>query len=225
VSALVLAGTLMGCAGKNTPGQMEWISPVTAKEKPRVGTVYLFRGWQGVFSSGIDVMAKQLNDNGVTAYVYMPEQFPQVAAEIVKKYKGVAHPEPIVMIGHSRGSDSALIISREMQKAGLKVDLLVILDSVDEGVVTKNVNACYNYYLPAWLGNTNLLRGIPLEKEEGASTRLVNIDMTLPENQALRDVGLNHIDIDKGPLMQKRVVNHVLEVCPERAKWTAQAPQ
>lgn len=209
---------LSGC-GSNTPGRMEWVQPLT--DKPRAGTVYCIRGWAGVFSSGIDEMARQLNEQGVTALVYQPEQYPELAATMVKRYRGMKPHEPICFIGHSRGCDSSLIISRELAKIGVKVDLIVTLDSVDETVVPRNVALCYNYWMPGIFFNTNLLRGIPLTQEAGSTGQLHNINLH-QEGQNLREPLTNHVDIDKGPKLQRRIIQHVLDVCPERAKWRAQ---
>jgi len=165
----VMCCGLAGC-GSNTPGRMEWIRPLTT-DTPRVGTVYCIRGWQGVFSWGIDAMAEQLKQEGVTAYVFMPEQYPEMAKEMVKQYKNAPNHEPICFIGHSRGVDSSIIISRELDKAGIKVDLIVALDSVDEDVVPKNVRECRNYWMPGFLYGTNILRGIPLKANLGQSAR------------------------------------------------------
>jgi len=216
-----LLGGLTGC-GSNTPGRMEWVAPKTTG-KPRVGTVYLLRGWKGIFSVGIDQMGKQINEKGVSAYVYMPEQYPELAKAIIERYKNVPDHEPICFIGHSRGSDSALIISRELERAGIAVDLCIILDSVDETNVSKNVKFCYNYFLPGWLGNTNLLRGIPIFPDPGFTGVLVNTNLTTPEAHDVHDALVNHIDIDKGPMLQKRIVEQVLQVCVERSKWRPSA--
>jgi hypothetical protein len=213
---------LTGCDGVNTPGRMEWVHPQT--EAPHVGTVYLIRGWQGVFSSGIDAMAKQLRDRGITAYVYMPEQYPELAATMVERYKGQAHPEPICFIGHSRGVDSSLIISRELDKAGVPVQLIVCLDSVDETTLPKNVSVCYNYWMEGFLPGTNFLRGIPLQQAPGSRGQLYNINLHHDAPQ-FKESMTNHVNMDKGPKLQAQIIKHVLEACPERSIWLSQLPK
>ncbi len=220
LSLCIVSCGLAGC-GSNTPGRMEWVQPQT--EARRVGTVYAIRGWSGVFSVGIDQMAKQINDLGITARVFMPEQYPELGATMVKRYKGVSRPEPICFIGHSRGCDSSLIIARELDKAGVRVDLIVTLDSVDEKTVPKNVHLCYNYWMPGVFGDSNLLRGIPLTAEPGFTGQIFNYNLD-KEYRAWRRDFTDHISIDEDPGIQKRIVEHVLEVCPERSKWLLQMP-
>lgn len=216
----LLALGLIGCTGKNTPGRLEWVQPTT--DAPRVGTVYLFRGWQGVYSAGIDAMARQLTERGVTARIYMPEQFPEVAAAMVNRYKAVARPEPICFIGHSRGVDASIIVARELDKAGIPVDLLIALDSVDETTVPKNVKLCHNFWMPGVLFGTNLLRGIPLKQAPDSTGRLINYNFDT-EYRHWRGALTDHISFDDDPMVQKRIVDFVLEVCPERSTWLRQA--
>ena len=212
---------LGGCGGSNTPGRMEWVSPHTTAT--RVGTVYCLRGWKGVFSPGVDAIAKQVNEAGGTGLVYMPEQYPELAAEIVKKYKGDARHEPIVFVGHSRGVDSSLIIARELEKAGIAVDMIACFDSVDEVTVPKNVKACYNYWMPGIGGTTsNFLRGIPLVQAPGSTGKLYNIDLD-GDGSDLKGPLTDHISMDAEPKVQRDVLKHILEVCTERSVWEKQA--
>ncbi len=212
---------LTGCDGFNTPGRLDWVKPTT--DTPHVGTVYLIRGWKGVFSKGIDAMAQQLRERGITAYVYMPEQYPELAAAMVQQYKGVQHPEPICFIGHSRGVDSSIIISRELDKAGVPVQLIVCLDSVDEKILPKNVSLCYNYWMEGYFPGTNLLRGIPLVQAPGSSGKLYNINLHRDAPQ-LKESNTYHVNMDKGPKLQAEIIKHVLESCPERAIWLLPTP-
>ncbi len=223
IFVLLLVGCCgLGGCGVNTPGRMEWVQ-LRTEGRARVGTVYLIRGWMGIFSSGIDEMARQLNEQGVTAYVYQPEQHPELGKTMVERYKGVENPEPICFVGHSRGVDASLIIARELQKVGVKVDLIVALDSVDETTVPKNVDVCYNYWMPGFFPGTNLLRGIPLVQEAGSTGKLHNIHLS-KDAPELKDFLTTHAVMDKAPKLQKRIIEQVLAACPERSKWQAQTP-
>jgi hypothetical protein len=220
IAPLFLCGLLLvlPSCGSSTPGRMDWIHPTTTA--PRVGTVYCIRGWTGVFSAGIDEMAKQLNKQGVTAVCYMPEQYPELGAALVEKYKGVPNHEPICFIGHSRGVDTSLIVSRELGKVGVGVDVICCLDSVDETTVPHNVRLCYNYWMPGVLsaGNSNFLRGIPLVQEPGSIGKLFNYDLDT-EYRSWRGATTEHVTMDDDPKLQKRIVENIMEVCVERTKW------
>jgi hypothetical protein len=217
-----LCAGLAGCNGINTPGRMEWVQPTTTT--PRVGTVYLIRGWMGIYSAGIDEMAQQLRDRGVTAYVYMPEQYPELANRMVEVYKDAPWHEPICFVGHSRGVDSSIIISRKLNKVNVPVDLIVCLDSVDETTLTRNVRLCYNYWMPGIFWDSNLLRGIPLKQEPGSTGKLYNYNLDSKEYIGWREPLTDHVSFDDDPMVQQRIINNILEVCVERARWTPPVP-
>lgn len=216
---LVMLACGMGGCGSNTPGKIEWVQPHTVKS-PRVGTVYCIRGWMGIFSGGIDKMQQDLVKQGVNAYCFQDMQYEELGRVMVERYKGVKNPEPIVFIGHSRGVDAALIISQKLQEVGVPVELIISLDSVDQTVVTKNVRACYNYWMEGFFPGTNLLRGIPLEHEPGATGILYNINLNRDAPE-LKDPLTTHAVIDKAPNLQKKIVEHVLQACPPRDRWNA----
>ncbi|HYE17220.1 MAG TPA: thioesterase domain-containing protein, partial [Tepidisphaeraceae bacterium] len=204
-------------------GQMEWAQPVTEESTPRVGRVYLMRGWVGVFSSGIDQMGETLRSHGVTAHVYQHDQAEELARTIAANYRNVPDPEPIVIIGHSYGSDDAIKIARACDQAGVPVEMIVALDCVDESVIPKNVKTAFNFWTPGALGG-NFLRGLPMTQEAGAKGVLHNVAMRDPANAHLCDGRPDHVNLDKGPKLQAEIVKQVLAVCPERNTWLATRP-
>ena len=221
IGSFLFCGLLLATTGCNLQGKMEWVQPTTTA--PRVGEVYCIRGWHGIWSKGIDEMAKQLNEKGVTAHVFMPEQAHELAATLVQRYKNSPQHEPICFIGHSWGVDASLIVAKELDKAGLTVDMICCLDAVDQTTVSKNVRVCHNYWMPGIFLNTNLLRGIPLKQEPGSTGQLFNYDCN-KEYRSWRSDGTNHITFDDDPKIQKRIVEQVLQACPERSKWVHSAP-
>ena len=209
---LVLA-TTTGC---NLQGKMDWVQPTTAA--PRVGEVYCIRGWHGIWSKGIDEMARQLNEQGVTAHVFMPEQSSTLAATLVQRCKNSPQHEPICFIGHSWGVDASLQIARELDQAGVDVEVIACLDSVNETTVSKNVRLCYNYWMPGMFWRGNLLRGIALKQAPGSTGQLFNYNCDA-ECRSWRSDWTNHINFDDDPKIQKRIVEQVLAACPPRANW------
>src|SRR5687767_8719344 len=123
--ALVLATT--GCVSMK-PGALARVRPVS--DQPRAGNAYLLRGFIGVFSTGVDDLARQIDASGVRANVYQDDQWAALARTIAQKYKHARHAEPLVLIGHSYGADDVVRIARELDKANVPVDLLVTLDPV-----------------------------------------------------------------------------------------------
>src|SRR5262245_47565873 len=101
---LVVVG-LAGCQGL-TPGQMDWVQPTS--EAPRAGNVYLIRGLIGVFSTGMDELGDKVVQSGVRAKVFQDNQYDYLGDAIIKEYKGVKDPEPLILVGHSYGADDVM---------------------------------------------------------------------------------------------------------------------
>src|SRR5882762_10729075 len=87
-----LACGMCGCISLASlkPGKMEWVQPQS--EAPHAGSVYLVRGWVGVFSKGIDQLGRKLTGEGVTARVFQHDQCRALAQEMVKRYKAAKDP-------------------------------------------------------------------------------------------------------------------------------------
>ncbi|MFT3787085.1 MAG: hypothetical protein QM770_13115 [Tepidisphaeraceae bacterium] len=220
MSALTLTGLLagVGCSSMKN-GSMAAVAPVTT-EQPRVGSVYLLRGFIGVFSTGIDSLGDRINQQGVHAQVFQEAQWSQLADAIIEKYKDQPQHEPIVLIGHSYGADSVVRISRKVRDAGIKLDLVVTLDPVTPPAVPDNVKLVYNLYqsngafdaLP-WL------RGIPLKAEDD-STRVALRNMNIRKDRTdLLEPGLDHFNIEKKQKVQDDVIAQVMNVCEPRPLW------
>jgi hypothetical protein len=220
VGLCAACGWVIGC-GSTAKGRMEWVQPYT--DAPRAGSVYLIRGWVGAFSGGIDDLSKELGEQGVTARVFQNDQCAELARTMAERYKAAADPEPICMMGHSYGADDSIIIARELDKVGVPVDLIITMDPVNETTVPKNVKVCYNYYMPGVIKQSNFLQGMALKQDEGATGKLFNVNLN-DNGRELRETMSNHIDIDKGPKLHRRIVEQVLETCPDRATWVAAHP-
>ena len=206
-----------GCEGL-TPGQMNWVQPVS--QEPRAGNVYLVRGLIGVFSTGMDELAEQMNHAGVRARVFQDNQNSFLADAIVKEYKGVKDPEPLVLVGHSYGADDVVKISRVLAENGIRVDLLITIDATVPPNLPDNVSVCYNYFQSQPTDFIPMFRGIPLTPDHSSSVKLYNWDLRKDRTDLL-EPGTNHINIDKNPLLHQQVVQQVLDVCVPRPVWAA----
>jgi len=221
VSGLTIYAAGMGCSAM-TPGRLDAVTPVTnAVEKPRVGSVYLLRGFIGVFSTGIDSLGQQINDRGIHAEVFQESQTASLAAKIAEVYKTNASREPLVLVGHSYGADSTIRVARALSENGITVDLIVTLDPVTPPKVPENVTHVVNLYqsngafdaLP-WL------RGIALTPETEDTLVLENINIRTDRTDLL-EPGTDHFNIEKKSKIQSEVIARVLEVCIERPAWAA----
>ena len=123
-------------------------SPPIAAEKaiePR-GRAYLFRGMAGlIYSRGMDQLAYRINRTGITASVDTYLLWQLVANQAIGDYR--RDPQPIVLIGHSAGGDSAVVFAEYLNAADIPVSLLVTYDPTRTAHnVPPNVERYINVY-------------------------------------------------------------------------------
>lgn len=210
---------LIGAAGCSsmTPGQMKNVEPITTNK--RVGSVYLMRGWIGVFSTGIDQLGDRLNETGIHAEVFQESQTASLADAIGARYKNIPQHEPLVLVGHSYGADSVVAVARRLQKYDVKIDLLVTLDPVTPERVPGNVLMAYNLYQSGALDALPFLRGIPLKPDEPGPKTLKNMNIR-SDRKELIEPGLDHFNIEKKKKIQDDVIKQIMTVCLPREIWT-----
>ena len=99
-----------------------------AQVRPALGTpVYVLRGALGIFSNGMDGLADEMNANGVPAVSMGFENWRDYTAAIVRAY--AAHRYPVVLVGHSWGANTILLMAHELGKHDIPVALLVFYDA------------------------------------------------------------------------------------------------
>lgn len=220
ISILLMGMVCMtwGCADIS-PGNLSDVQPVTEISYPRVGNVYLFRGFIGVFSTGMNDLNEQLQAEGVRSHVYQADQWSRVADEIIRQYKSRPDAEPIVLAGHSYGADNILRIAQKLKEQNVKIDLIITLDAVTPPKVPANVTKVVNLYQSnGAMDNLPWLRGIPLEAERPGSVVLINQDIRKDRTDLL-EPGLNHFNIEKHQKIHAEVIRQIKQVCVPRPIW------
>lgn len=220
LSCLIAFTSLMGGVGcsamKN--GSIAKVQPVTQNE--RVGSVYLLRGWIGIFSTGIDSLGEKINGKGIHAEVYQEAQWSTLANAMIKKYENQPNHEPIVIIGHSYGADDAILIARKLAEKNIKVELVVTLDPVTPKKAPANIQLAYNLYQSSALDGLPFLRGIPLTPDEPGPSLLKNQNIRTDRTDLLES-NLDHFNIEKKEKIHDDVIAQVMNVCQPRSQWAA----
>ena len=215
VFSVLLAAT--GCASNLSDAEVAEVSPVS--NAPRAGTVYLVRGWLGVFSTGIDMLGDKVKESGVRSLVYRENQWRDLAKALIEKYTGAKDPEPLILIGHSYGADDVVLIARELDKHDITVDLIVTLDPTTPPTVPTNVKHVVNLYQTSLLDSMPFMRGVPLKADKGFAGKLENINIRTREE--LLDPDVNHFNIEKKDKIHQEAIRRVLAICPPREQWAA----
>ena len=156
---------------------------------------FLLRGWFGVFSSGIDAMAADLSRRGIRAEAIGHLEWKSAAERIVRE-RAAGGATRIALVGHSQGANNIIDMARELEKHGIRVDLLVTLAPFLQDPVPPNVLRAVNYYQsPGW--------GTALSAGPGFAGELRNVDIG-------SDGGTFHVTIDKNAGVQARVIESIV---------------
>lgn len=153
------------------------------------GTVVMLRGGLGYWPND-NMLAKQLRSCGYRTYNFRPTMYP-MAASLIKRHNTGG---PIVIVGYSSGGDSACLLARQLQRAGMRVNTMVMVEPTVGITVPRNVEYCWNLYEsnPA-TDHLPVFRGVPVSGESSA-TCIRNCDTRLCSEYAyLRD--LTHLNM------------------------------
>ncbi len=175
--------------------------PLTADAAAKVpkGSIYLMRGLANIFSLGLDDLNEKLHARGVNSFVLNYSSWPQIAADIVARYKSDKNALPVVVMGHSFGADATLLLSAELAKHNIPVALVVEFDVVSNVPVPNNIKHLINFYESA--GN-----GRKLEAPPGFNGRLDNIDLSKT------DSAIGHLNIEKNASLHAKAIAATLAV-------------
>ena len=156
--------------------------------------VYLVRGWFGVFSTGMDRMAEELQGKGIKAEAIGHLEWKSTVSKIVNE-RVAGETSRLVLVGHSQGANNAIDMARELDKHRISVDLLVTLVPFLQDPVPSNVVRALNYYQSTgW--------GTPLTAAPDFKGELSNIDIG-------GDSGIFHINIDKDTGVQAEIMGAI----------------
>lgn len=154
--------------------------------------VYLLRGLGGyAFSSGIDTMAAELRRRRVSALVEGYTYHHAMTSRILRE-----KPPKVVMIGHSQGANNSILSAINLQRAGVKVDLLVCLCPVGSWYYPPNVKRVLNFYTGSW--------GNAVPAQDPNQTDVLNFDYS-------SDWSVWHLNIDKVPAIQSTILSTVFQ--------------
>jgi hypothetical protein len=169
------------------------------------GRAYLFRGVAGlIYSRGMDQLAYGINRTGVTASVDTYLLWQLVANQAIGDYR--RDPQPITLIGHSAGGDSALVFAEYLNAANIPVSLLVTYDPTRTAHnVPPNVERYINVYQ-----SVNVMGGGDVVQGRRFHGHYASFN--------LRDHReIVHINIEKAADIQEQLITKIAELAATRA--------
>jgi hypothetical protein len=217
MALFLVIGAIAGGCSSLPPGNLEAVS--ARSDLPRRGKVYLVRGWNGLWSEGIDTLAAELRSNGIDAQVYQQSQAAALGDALANRARGAdpAPREPLVLIGFSFGADETIRIAQKLATVGAPVDLLMTLDPVTPPAIPSNVQACQNFYQSNGVWDAlPWLRGVPVNAGDNPSGAVTNTN--LRDRADLLEPNTGHSTIASNPKLHRAIIEQVLRVCPERGR-------
>ncbi|BCA95046.1 hypothetical protein TUM19329_14070 [Legionella antarctica] len=170
------------------------------------GEVHTMLGGLGMFSVGMntvrDDIAKQYKS--VSASSNMWYNAGDVTKAITHYYYTHKIHRPIILMGHSLGANEQIKVARNLNAAGVPVELLVTVDAVSQTIVPPNVKHVLNVYKPGYIP---MFSGLRLKAVDPNATRIKNINV-----DNLKELNVNHFTIDKDKVVQAMILDEVKRV-------------
>jgi hypothetical protein len=175
------------------------------------GRAYLFRGIAGLlYSRGMDKLADRIKRTGVPASVDTYLMWRPVVDQAIRDYR--RDPQPITLIGHSMGGDSALAFAETLNAENIPVSLLVTYDpSRIADDVPPNVERYINIFQSSNLmGGGNVVQGQRFHGHYASYN--------------LKDHGeIIHINIEKTDRIQEQLISKVTQLAATPASAEGEA--
>jgi surfactin synthase thioesterase subunit len=153
--------------------------------------VFLIRGFANVFSPGIDQLATELQQRGVTVETSNHLSWSMTASEAIDGCKS-GQISSIVLVGHSLGGAAVVDVAKRLQEVGMRVALMVTLDPVAAGQAPSNVRRLENYYLSTGIGSS-------IKTDTSFHGQLQNVDVS-------KRPGVDHVAMTTMPDLHKRII-------------------
>jgi LysM domain len=165
------------------------------------GRVYVLRGDLGIFfSTGMDYLAAELNNRGMTAGVYAWENWIALADDAIARYRAAPHRTRILLAGHSRGGDGLIALAWRLHSAHVPVALAVAFDPTRVvGKVPPNVERFINLYQ-----STNTIGGGAARPSRAFRGNYSTVNLADRRE-------MNHVTIDKMLSLHGAIIPKFLE--------------
>jgi len=219
-SASLVATLRLAIAGLASLLLMAAFTPsAAAAQFPRQGKVLVVRGALSIFSLGLDELGSKLRRQGCDVVVSTSATSSLNAAVIIEEKR--RNPQmPVILVGHSRGGLLAPELAKQFGQAGMKVDLVVIIDNTHKITMPTNVRRTVNLYHTNMFG---VMHGLQVKGLRGGG-QILNVNV---KNIPGRDKAgyLDHFNIEESPWIHNIVINEVLKFAPIRPEVLARMQQ
>lgn len=214
---LLTTSLLISCADLSQAGftQLDENTRLNKHLYTQPGHIYTMRGWLGIFSMGMNRLAKNTQKTfGICSTAVAYSEWKMLSEFIIAKNKSGQLQRPLILIGHSYGADNQIKVAQELNREHITVDLLITLDPVTPGLIPPNVKHELNIYKShPHTDCIPVLRGLPLAAVDTAETSVENINLRpiLP-----KDAGdTTHFNIDDNKYAQQIIFREIYKLLRE----------
>jgi hypothetical protein len=156
-----------------------------------------------VFSLGMDQLAEELRQRHISAEVGNHLASSALASEAAAECKS-GKITSIVIAGHSLGATAAVSMAQELQRAGVRVALVMTLDPISRSAVPSNVARLKNFYISDGVGAT-------VQPGERFRGQLQNVDLKgHPE--------IGHVSMANSPTLHRQMLEYILGAAGSRCR-------
>jgi len=200
------AGLVMALA---RPAYAQWPS-LLPLSNPNAGSdparIYLMRGLFGIFSLGMDSLAAKLSSQGYNPNLLSWTDASVVVDQITAARRG-GEDKPIILIGHSLGSNAVAGIAQQLGQQNIPVDLVVTFDVTEPMRASANVRTFINFFQYNGFGR-------PVSAGAGFTGELQNIDLSA-------DKSISHGNIDEAASLQQVVTDRIFNITNQQMRTAA----
>jgi hypothetical protein len=146
-------------------------------------------------------MGERLRQHGYDPVIRFSWQMHLTMNQMLRRRECGAEAGPLRIVAYSMGTHAACEMCRELQRIGMPVDRLVLLECFTYPTIPGNVRYCFNLYESRPSDNWFIFRGTPVTCES-RGTRLVSIDVTHdPQWAMVREC--NHFYVCENAIVQE----------------------
>lgn len=179
-------------------------------EEPSGIPVYIFRGAAGYWP-GVKQMASRVQEEGFDPVVCRCSEMFRIKSQIVKQQRAGIPGVPVLIIGYSAGAETAVKLTQGLEKEGIRVDGLWLIEAYKFPSIPSNVDYCFNLFESRPSDRWFIFRGTPVSQVT-SNTSLLEIDVAKDERFAQEFGGHNHFTIQDDDRIQKLIARQLQSI-------------
>ena len=221
LSVLVSIFFLTGCVdiSGRSAAQLAPIQPAQESRFAREGHVYCILGWLGIWSRGMDAIAQRVDSElGVQATSLGNSEWKKLASFVMTEHEAGRWSGPLILVGHSIGSDDQIRVAKRLNAGNVLVDLLILIDPDDPPKIPPNVRHCVDIFKShPGVDYVPVFRGVKVRAADPKRTVIEDIDLRTAQ-VGFDTRAIDHFNIAEIERVQDMVLAEIAKACPRKRR-------